>query len=34
MAYVAHWNQHAHPFNWTAKSAAEVMAKCRLDLAA
>ena len=34
MAYVAHWNLHAHPFNWTAKSAAKVMAKCRLDLAA
>jgi transposase len=34
MAFVAHWNLHAHPFNWTAKSAAKVMAKCQLDLAA
>jgi transposase len=33
-AYVAHWNQHAHPFNWTAKSAAKVMAKCHVNLAA
>jgi hypothetical protein len=34
MAYVAHWNQKAHPFNWTSKSAAKVMAKCGLSLAA
>lgn len=34
MAYVAHWNQKAHPFHWTSKSAAKVMAKCGLSLAA
>ena len=27
MAFVAEWNAHAHPFNWSAKSAAKVMAK-------
>jgi len=34
MAYVAHWNRKAHPFNWTSKSAAKVMAKCPMPLAA
>jgi transposase len=34
MAFVEQWNQHAHPFNWTAKSAAKVMAKCQVNLAA
>lgn len=34
MAFVAHWNQHAHPFNWSANSAAKVMAKCQVNLAA
>jgi len=34
MAFVAHWNQYAHPFNWSAKSAAKVMAKCQINLAA
>jgi len=29
-AYVAHWNLHAHPFNWTTTSATKVMAKCQL----
>jgi len=29
-AYVAHWNLHAHPFNWTTNSASKVMAKCQL----
>lgn len=28
MAFVAEWNSHAHPFNWSSKSAAKVMAKC------
>lgn len=28
MAYVSQWNAHAHPFNWSTKSAAKVMAKC------
>jgi len=27
MAFVAQWNAHAHPFNWSSKSAAKVMAK-------
>jgi hypothetical protein len=27
MAFVAEWNAHAHPFNWSTKSAAKVMAK-------
>jgi transposase len=34
MAFVAYWNQHAHPFNWSTKSVAKVMAKCQLNLAA
>lgn len=33
-AFVAEWNTHAHPFNWSTKSAAKVMAKCELALAA
>jgi hypothetical protein len=28
MTFVAEWNAHAHPFNWSTKSAAKVMAKC------
>src|SRR5712692_5929150 len=28
MAFVAEWNTHAHPFNWSTKSEALVMAKC------
>lgn len=28
MAYVSEWNAHAHPFNWSTKSATKVMAKC------
>ena len=27
-AFVAQWNQHAHPFNWSSKSVATVMAQC------
>ena len=27
-AVVAEWNQHAHPFNWSSKSVAKVMAQC------
>ena len=34
MAYVQHWNAHAHPFNWSTRSVAKVMAKCELALAA
>ncbi len=28
MVFVTEWNAHAHPFNWSTKSAARVMAKC------
>jgi len=28
MAFVAEWNAHAHPFRWSTKSVAKVMAKC------
>src|SRR5436305_2056629 len=28
MAFVAEWNAHSHPFNWSTKSATRVMAKC------
>ena len=27
-AFIAEWNLHAHPFNWTTNSVAKVMAKC------
>jgi hypothetical protein len=26
--FVEHWNRYAHPFKWTAKSAAKIIAKC------
>ncbi|MBV9860254.1 MAG: IS630 family transposase [Alphaproteobacteria bacterium] len=28
--FIAQWNEQAHPFNWTSKSVAKVMAKCQL----
>ena len=28
LSFVAEWNAHAHPFNWSLKSATKVMAKC------
>ena len=28
MTFVAEWNTQAHPFNWSTKSVAKVMAKC------
>jgi transposase len=28
MAFVAEWNEQAHPFQWSTKSVAKVMAKC------
>ncbi len=34
LAYVSHWNEHAHPFDWSTKSVAKVMAKCQVKLAA
>ena len=27
--FMAQWNEQAHPFNWTTKSVAKVMAKCQ-----
>jgi transposase len=32
-AFIAEWNQVAHPFKWTTKSVAKVMAKCKLGVA-
>jgi transposase len=29
MAFIREWNEIAHPFNWTTKSVAKVMAKCQ-----
>jgi len=33
MAFVAEWNEHAHPFQWSTKSVAKVMAKCESAIA-
>jgi transposase len=33
MTYVSEWNVQAHPFNWSTKSAAKVMAKCEAQAA-
>lgn len=33
-AFIAEWNQQAHPFNWSTKSAAKVMAWCERKQAA
>lgn len=33
-AFIAEWNQHPHPFNWTAKSVAKVMAKAEPETTA
>ena len=33
MACVAAWNEHAHPFQWSTKSVAKVMAKCESAMA-
>lgn len=33
MAFVAEWNAQAHPFQWSTKSVAKVMAKCENPLA-
>ena len=30
-AFIAEWNHVAHPFQWTTKSVAKVMAKCRVE---
>ena len=34
LAFVAEWNEHAHPFAWTAKSFDKVLAKIDAELAA
>jgi len=34
LAFVAEWNQHAHPFNWSTKSVAKVMAQPQGRIAA
>lgn len=31
MAFIREWNEIAHPFNWTSKSVAKVMAACRIE---
>jgi transposase len=31
MAFIREWNEIAHPFNWTSKSVAKVMAKCQIE---
>jgi transposase len=31
MAFIREWNEVAHPFNWTSKSVAKVMAKCQVE---
>jgi hypothetical protein len=33
LAFVAEWNEQAHPFHWSTKSVAKVMAKCEGPLA-
>ena len=33
MAFVAEWNEYAHPFQWSTKSVAKVMAKCENPMA-
>jgi hypothetical protein len=33
MACVTEWNARAHPFQWSTKSVAKVMAKCESPLA-
>ena len=32
-AFVKEWNEHAHPFKWTTKSVAKIMAKCEIPMA-
>jgi transposase len=31
MAFIGEWNETAHPFQWTSKSVAKVMAKCQIE---
>jgi hypothetical protein len=32
LACVAEWNAHAHPFHWSTKSVAKVLANCAIRL--
>jgi transposase len=32
--FISHWNTHAHPFHWSTKSVAKIMAKCEAKTAA
>ena len=34
MQFISEWNQRAHPFNWSTKSVAKIMADAPLALAA
>jgi hypothetical protein len=29
-AFIAEWNEVAHPFKWTTKSVTKIMAKCQI----
>ena len=31
MAFISEWNAIAHPFDWTSKSVAKIMAKCQIE---
>jgi transposase len=31
MVFISDWNEIAHPFHWTSKSVAKVMAKCQIE---
>jgi DDE superfamily endonuclease len=31
LAFIREWNESAHPFNWTSRSVAKVMAKCQIE---
>ena len=31
MTFIREWNEIAHPFHWTSKSVAKVMAKCQVE---
>ena len=34
LAFVAEWNEPAHPFNWSTRSVAKVVPKCDVPIAA
>lgn len=34
LGFIARWNEHAHPFNWTTKSVAKIMASAPAELLA